>query len=457
MRIKDLRRIIYGIDYKVPLENGEQVQAINFDNAATTPSLVTVISDVIKFLVIYASSHRGFGFKSEVSTRIYDECRKVVTNFVGADARKNAVIFVKNATEAINKLSNIFYAKYKDAVILSTDMEHHSNDLPWRKFKIDYINVDENGILLIEDLERKLQYYNGTVKLVTVTGASNVTGYKNPIYEIAKLVHKYNAMIMVDGAQLVPHAPVYMNGQGSNDYLDFLVFSGHKMYAPFGCGVLIGSKEIFEGVAPDYPGGGNVEIVTHNYIQWEETPLKDEPGSPNAVGAVAMASAMNTLSEIGMKNIEDYEKKLTEYAVKRLRKLPYIKFFCLGSKIYQKACNGKSNNRYENLKYNNLNAYPKCNQVSIIAFNIEGIPDETVAKVLSYKGGIAVRNGCFCAHPYVQRLLKMSDEEVKERIRTNNRKPGMVRISFGFYNTLDEVDKLICHIKELIDNREKYV
>lgn len=445
MRIKDLRRIIYGIDYKVPLEDGELVRGINFDNAATTPSLVTVISDVIKFLVIYSSSHRGFGFKSEMSTKIYDECRKVVANFVGADSKKNAVIFVKNATEAINKLSNTLYSKHKDAVIISTDMEHHSNDLPWRKFKIDYINVDENGVLLIEDLERKLQYYNGKVKLVTVTGASNVTGYKNSIYEIAKLVHKYNAMIMVDGAQLVPHAPVCMDGQGSNDYLDFLVFSGHKMYAPFGCGVLIGPKEIFEGVEPDYPGGGNVEIVTHNYIKWEETPLKDEPGSPNAVGAVAMASAMNTLSKIGMKNIEDYEKKLTEYAIKKLRKLPFIKFYCMGSEIYQKASKDKSNK------------YAKCKQVSIIAFNIEGIPHETVAKVLSYKGGIAVRDGCFCAHPYVQKLLKMSDEEVQERIITNNQKPGMVRISFGFYNSFDEIDKLIYHIKELIDNREKYI
>ncbi|GAA0181229.1 aminotransferase class V-fold PLP-dependent enzyme [Clostridium sediminicola] len=438
MKIRDFRKLIYGVDYEVPLENGEKIQAVNFDNAATTPALVTVISDVIKFLIIYSSSHRGFGFKSEASTKLYDECRKIVAKFVGADIKKNTVIFVKNATEAINKLSNILYTNHKDAVILSTDMEHHSNDLPWRKFKIDYINIDEFGVLSLEDMERKLQYYNGAVKLVTVTGASNVTGYKNPIYKIASIVHKYGAMIMVDGAQLVPHAHVNMSGKSKNDYLDFLVFSGHKMYAPFGCGVLIGPKDIFQGVAPDYPGGGNVEIVTHNYIKWDKSPLKDEPGSPNAVGAAAMASAMNALSEIGMKNIEEYEKKLTKYAVNKMKQLPHIKFFCKGSKIY-----GKDSGE-------------KCDGVSIITFNIEGLSHETVAKYLSYKGGISVRDGCFCAHPYVQRLLKMTDEEVKERIRTNSHKPGMVRISFGFYNTFEEINRFIYHLEKLIKNREKY-
>lgn len=425
------RNLVLGINSKIPLSNNSYVQAINFDNAATTPSLISVAQEVMRFLPWYSSVHRGFGYKSQASTKIYEESRNIVLRFVNANPETNTVIFVKNTTEALNKLSNMLYSQYKDDVILCTEMEHHSNDLPWRKYNIDYIRVDEYGRLLIEDLEDKLIKYNGRVKLVTITGASNVSGYKNNIHLAAKLAHKYNAKIVIDGAQLVPHSPVDMKDDYSDEHIDFLAFSAHKMYAPFGTGVLIGKKEDFEGIAPDYSGGGTVDIVTEDFVKWTNTPGKDEAGSPNIIGVVALSIAIETLSSLGMENIEKHEQELTSYALNELRNIPHIQLY--------------------------YDAVAPHQRISIIPFNIEGMPHETVAKILSYEAGIAARNGCFCAHPYVQRLLRLTDEEIKDRINGNIPKLGLVRISFGLYNTTKEIDHLIYMLNKIASNRDYYM
>ncbi len=160
------------------------------------------------------------------------------------------------------------------------------------------------GKLSLEDLEAKLNKYNNYIKLVTITGASNITGYKNPIYDIAKLVHKFGSKLLVDGAQLVPHAPFIMNNKNSEYNIDFLIFSAHKMYAPFGTGVFIGPKSILDKCDPDLVGGGTVDIVTHDFIKWNESPERHEAGSPNVIGSIALVSAIKTLSKIGMNNVE---------------------------------------------------------------------------------------------------------------------------------------------------------
>ncbi|MGY0374959.1 aminotransferase class V-fold PLP-dependent enzyme [Clostridium sp. JNZ J1-5] len=425
------RKLVVGVNTKVPLIDGKYGQAINFDNAATTPPFVTVVEEVVKFLSLYSSVHRGFGYKSQLSTKLYEDSRNIVAKFVNADTRHNSVIFVKNTTEAINKLSNMLYSKYKDDIILSTDMEHHSNDLPWRKYTIDYVSVDQCGRLSLEDLELKLDRYNGKVKLVTITGASNITGYRNPIHEAAKLAHKYGAKILVDGAQLVPHAVVDMKPMDSDEHIDYLAFSAHKMYAPFGVGVLIVPKKDFEDIPPDYSGGGTVDIVTHDYIKWLEPPQKDEAGSPNAIGVIALSTAIEILNSIGMDNVEKYENRLTQYALKALNQIPDIKIYCDGMDTRQR--------------------------IGTIAFNISGIKHEIVAKILSYESGISVRNGCFCAQPYVQKLLRMTSEEVEERIKSGSHEPGMVRVSFGIYNTKPEVDVLVSTLKKIALNKQSYI
>ncbi len=424
------RKLIMGVTSRIPLLDGNYSQAINFDNAATTPPFTTVIQEVIKFLSLYSSVHRGFGYKSQLSTKLYEDSRNIILKFINADPKDHTVIFVKNTTEAINKLSNMLYNKYKDDVILSTDMEHHSNDLPWRKYNIDYISVDECGRLSLEDLKHKLKKYNGRVKLVTITGASNITGYRNPIHEVARLAHRYGAKILVDGAQLVPHAKIDIKPSSSKDHIDYLVFSGHKMYSPFGIGVLVGSRVDFENLPPDYTGGGTVDIVTHDYIKWSESPQKDEAGSPNVVGVIALATAIETLNSLGMDNVERHENELTQYALKALSQVPDLKIYCDGMNSHQR--------------------------IGTIAFNISEMNHELIAKILSYEAGIAVRNGCFCAQPYVQKLLRMTKEEIEERVKEGSHEPGMVRVSFGIYNTRREVDILVDTLKKIVSNKELY-
>ncbi|AJA49345.1 putative cysteine desulfurase [Clostridium pasteurianum DSM 525 = ATCC 6013] len=427
------RNLIVGLDTKIPITNGNAVTAINFDNAATTPPLVSVLKEIVNYAPWYSSIHRGSGYKSIVSSKIYEDSRKIVLDFVGGDILKDTVIYVKNTTEAINKLSNTLYGDDKCNLILSSNMEHHSNDLPWRnKYNVDYISVNKCGKLDLRDLEYKLRKNRGRVKLVTVAGASNVTGYVNPIYSIAALTHRYGAKVLIDGAQLVPHAPIDIKPHNSEDHIDYLVFSAHKMYAPFGTGVLIGPIDTFRDSAPDYVGGGTVEIVNHNYIKWKEPPDKDEAGSPNIMGVVALVSSIRTLKSLGMNNIKNYEDLLTEYTINRLKDLPEVKMYCVSDKF---------NDR-----------------VGIIPFNINGIPHDITAKILSYEWGIAVRNGCFCAQSYVRELLNVSEEEEEYYIKDSSiKRPGMVRISFGMYNDYREIDLMVKAISKIIENKEYYL
>lgn len=419
------RRMVVGVDTPVPLKNGQLVTEINFDNAATTPPFKSVLKAVIMFSPWYSSIHRGTGYKSRFSAKIYEDARYETLKFVGADPNYYTAIFVKNTTEAINKLSYTLCKKTKKCMILSTSMEHHSNDLPWRdKYNIDYININSDGTLSMDDLKLKLKKYENVVKLVTITGASNVTGAKNPIHDIAKLCHKNGVKILVDGAQLVPHCPVTMKNPGEPENIDFLVFSAHKMYAPFGTGVLIGPKKVFMEGAPDYAGGGTVKYVTHDYVGWNDPPEKEEAGSPNVIGAAALMASIRTLNSLDMKNIEEHERKLTSYALSKLKEIPEV------------------------ILYDEI---PIENRVGIIPFNIKGISYNETSELLSDMGGISTRCGCFCAQPYVQCLLRLSPKQVNNYINNPNvKRPGMVRISFGIYNTISEIDTFINVLKGII-------
>ncbi|SPF36470.1 Aminotransferase class-V family protein (fragment) [Candidatus Desulfosporosinus infrequens] len=295
-------------------------------------------------------------------------------------------------------------------------MEHHSNDLPWRnKFQVDYVQTDASGKLSLEDLESKLIKHKGNVKLVTVTGASNVTGYVNPIHKIAELAHRYRAKILVDGAQLVPHTAVNMKPKNALQHIDYLAFSAHKMYAPFGTGVLIGPKETFRQGIPEIVGGGTAETVTHDWVVWENPPHNEEAGSPNVMGVVALIAAIKTLTALGMENIDHYENQLTNYANLKLKSIP-------GITLYSQTSIDEP-------------------RIGVIPFNIQGITHERVATVLSNQAGIAVRTGCFCTQPYIQRLLAISPKHMEfYRKNVDAPRPGVVRISFGLYNDFSEID-----------------
>ncbi len=439
--VSTYRELIVGVDAQVPRLDGSLGPYINLDNAASTPAFKSVQQAVNAFLPYYSSVHRGTGFKSQLSTHFYELARKEAMRFVGADEHTHTCIFGKNTTEVLNILAHRFqFATGNDVVLLST-MEHHSNDLPWRSVaQVEHIELTPDGRLDEDDFDRKLDKYGSRVALVTITGASNVTGFINPIHRLAEKAHAVGAEIVVDCAQLAPHRAINMLPLSDPAHLDYVALSAHKMYAPFGTGALIGRRDTFETGNPFMRGGGEVDIVTVDQVVWSTPPERDEAGSPNTVGAVAMVAAMTQLSRIGMENIGRHEAELTAYALRRLSRIPGITI------------------------YGDKNADNTSERLGVIPINLDGRSHFLVAAVLGYEFGIGVRNGCFCAHPYLLHLLGVSPEEARQirmRITARDRSnmPGMVRISFGLYNTLEEVDALVEALTRIVlgDYRGVYV
>ena len=436
LTIENIANHVVGIDKKVPLLNGEKVPYIYLDNAASTPTLKPVLRSLNDFMEWYSNIHRGTGFKSQISTHYFEQAREIVAKFFNINLKDHLVIFGKNGTEAINKLAHRVPLP-EDCVILVTKMEHHSNDLPWRVRKpVVHVDVDNQGRLDWEDLDAKLEKYKNKVGLIAVTGASNVTGYINDIYNIAEIAHKNNAKIMVDAAQLAPHRQIDIKEPGHPQHIDFLAFSAHKIYAPFGLGVLITDRGMFKEGDPDIVGGGTVDLVSEDHTYWTEAPEKEEAGTPNVAGAIALAKALSVIMEIGMDKIADHEAELTRYALHELKKVPGIIF------------------------YGSVNEDEVRDRLGVISFNVLDIPHAQVGAILNYEGGVGVRNGCFCAHPYVKCLLGVTVEETKileKNILSHDRStiPGAVRMSFGMYNKREEIDKMIDVLKVIAKSEFK--
>jgi cysteine desulfurase / selenocysteine lyase len=421
----DFRDLFIGLDVEVPLLNGQKRPYINLDNASSTPSFLSTHETVNNFLQYYSSVHRGTGFKSQLSTHVYEQARQVVLGFVGADPSVHVCIFVKNTTEAINKLARRFPFEPDRNVVLVSGMEHHSNDLPWRSMaETVHIALDSSGGLDERDFDEKLSLYGRRVALVSITGASNVTGIITPIHRLAEKAHRVGAKIAVDSAQLAPHRKIQMLPVEDPRHLDYVAISAHKMYAPFGSGALVGLKETFEKGEPDMQGGGTVEIVTLDDVVWAGSPDRDEAGSPNLVGAVALAAAADQLETLGMDIVAGHEASLTEYALRRLKEIPGLRI------------------------YGDQNPSRAPERLGVIPFMLENVPQFLVAAVLGHEFGIGVRSGCFCAHPYVIHLLDLSPSE-SEKVRNNmlagdkSKMPGLIRASFGLYNTTGDVDTLV--------------
>jgi selenocysteine lyase/cysteine desulfurase len=419
-----MRERVLGLDHMVPVLDGSLAPYINLDNAATTPTLKDVAEAVERFLPYYSSVHRGSGFKSRLSTLVYDQAHEIIARFVDANPETHTVIFGKNTTEAINKLSYRLPLD-SDSVVITTIMEHHSNDLPWRnRARVVHVGATADGRLDEEDFERQLQNHAGRIALVAVTAASNVTGLLQPVHRLARLTHDVGARIMVDGAQLAPHRRIDMKPDDDPEHLDFVALAGHKMYAPFGTGALIGPKELFLQSGPEYPGGGTVDVVTLNEVHWAAMPDRDEAGSPNVIGAMAMAKSAQVLMDLGMDTVAAHEAHLTAYALERLRSIPRIRL------------------------YGDTDPRRSDQRLGVIPFNLESISHYLVAAILGYEGGVGVRSGCFCAHPYVVHLLNLPEAEQtrwKARVLSGDKSemPGMVRASFGCYNTTEDVDRLV--------------
>ncbi len=324
----DYRHLFIGLDAQIPLLSGDCRCYVNLDNAASTPPLKAVQQAVDDFLVYYSSVHRGTGFKSQLSTHAYEQSRQIVLEFLGADPKEHVCAFGKNTTEAINKLARRFPFTPQRDVVITSGMEHHSNDLPWRTAAHTvHIRLTPDGCLDLADFEEQLDRYSDRVALVAITGASNVTGLLNPIHQLAEQTHAVGALFMADCAQLAPHRQVEMLPLSDPAHLDFVSISAHKMYAPYGTGAIVGRRDIFERGDPDMTGGGTVEIVTLDSVVWAEPPERDEAGSPNTVGAIALAAALRQLNQVSMQAVAAHEAELTAYALERLNKIPEVRVY----------------------------------------------------------------------------------------------------------------------------------
>ena len=426
--IDNIRDYVVGLDEKMELESGKTKAVTDFDNAATTPALQPVMDEVDEQLKKYGSIGRGFSPKSDYSTDLYNNTRDKVLEFIGADPDQYTVFYVNNTTDGLNKLASALIEDKSD-LVLTTRIEHHSNDLPWRENgTVIYAEVDDQGRVMYDEIENQLK--NNKVKYVSVTAASNVTGYVTDVHRVAKLAHKYGAKIIVDGAQIVAHRKFSMMGASPDENIDFFVFSAHKMYSPYGGGAVVGLTEELMSHMPKFYGGGTIHIVGDDWVEYAEPPKSYEAGSPNYPGVIGMGKAIDILEEIGFDNIEEHEKALNRRLVDGLLKMD-------NSIVY-----GDS----EDLS----------DRVGVITFNFSDVNSYLVAEQLSHHYGIATRRGAFCANPYVWRLYGLSDEEVHNFAECSDvNTPGMIRVSFGIYNTEEEGDYMIKVLTEPIKQAKK--
>ncbi len=438
--LKKLRAELVGIDMKVPTMSGTARQYVNLDNASSTPTFRPVVEKVDEFMRYYSNVGRGTGFKSGIASWAYEESRRTIGRFLGTDPQTDTIIFTRNTTESMNRLAALFPFR-PDSVVLTTMMEHHSNDLPWRRrARVVRVGLKPDGSLDLDDFAARLNELRGKVALVAVTGASNVTGWVNPIHQLARLAHEAGARIAIDAAQIAPHRPINMRKPDDPEHLDFVAFSEHKTYAPYGVGVLAGNSAILHASEPALVGGGVVDLVTLDSVVWRDLPEREEAGTPDIVGVVALASAIRLLEAVGWDAVLAHEEQLTRYLLKRLTEIP-------GVTIYGQNDAGNVGER-----------------LGVVAFNVDSIHHALVAAILSYEFAIGVRSGCFCAHPYMLCLLGVGPEEAEKvrgeivgRNRTNV--PGAVRASVGIYNDESDIDALIEALKVIQrgDQTGKYV
>ncbi|MBO6108860.1 MAG: aminotransferase class V-fold PLP-dependent enzyme [Eubacterium sp.] len=429
----NIRDHIAGLDTKVKLEDGTEDVLTGFDNASTTPALKPVEEAIAKELEMYGSIGRGYSQKSNHSTDLYNSTRSKVLDFLGADPGLYTCFYTNSTTDGLNKLASALITSKND-LVLATRIEHHANDLSWReRCKMLYAEVDKKGRVKYGDLEKLLKKNKGKIKLVTITAASNVTGYVTDVHRVAKLAHKYGAMIVVDGAQIVSHRAFSMMGDMNDpdDDIDFFAFSAHKMYSPYGGGAVVGlAKELYKHM-PTFYGGGTVQIVSDTWVDYKENDIAVyEAGSPNYPGVVGLGKAIDILSDVGFDNIEAHEKKLVRKLIDGLKKLPNVIIYGDTENIDDK--------------------------VGVVTFNFSDINTQLLAEELSKLGAIATRRGAFCAHPYVWRLMGIPDTELKSFEGCADAKtPGMVRVSFGIYNTEEEVDKFLSVMPKAMEAAKK--
>lgn len=392
----------YRDDFPILKQTSRGKPLVYLDSSASSQKPNCVIDTITHYYRNdHANIHRGIYELSVRATDLYEKTREDIKNFINA-AHTHEIIFVRGATEGINLIAQSYgrsHLKAGDEIIIST-MEHHSNILPWQ------ILCDQTGAVLRItpitdagelDLAAFEKLFTARTKIVAITHASNVLGTINPIKKMTEIAHSHNVPVLVDGAQAFPHMPVDVQDLDC----DFYVFSAHKAYGPTGTGVLYGKTRLLDKMLPYQGGGYMIETVTFDKSTFNQLPYKFEAGTPNIAGVVGFGAAVRYLRDIGMQSIHAHEQELLQYAMQKLQALPDVKVYGTAEE-----------------------------KVGVIAFTVNGVHPHDVGTVLDHEG-IAVRAGHHCAMPLMERF----------------KVPAMVRVSFGLYNTREDIDVLIAGLE----------
>ncbi|MEV5540477.1 aminotransferase class V-fold PLP-dependent enzyme [Saccharopolyspora shandongensis] len=396
---------VVGRSLQVPLVTGEHIGYANLDHGASAPCLEPVQSAVNELLPWYASVHRGAGFASQVCTRVYEGARDKLRAFVGA-RRTDSVIFTRNTTDALNLLGR---ALPRGTSVVVFDTEHHAALLPWSGPRVRRLPAPETPVDAIAALDAALAECPEGPRLAVITGASNVTGEVWPVAELAKVARRRGARTVLDAAQLAPHRPVRI---GELD-VDYVAISGHKLYAPFGAGALIGRADWLNAAEPYLAGGGATRLVQERSVSWTTGPERHEAGSPNTVGVHALAKACETLAA-NWSDVVEHEETLLRRLRAGLRGVPGLRELRLFDADHDR--------------------------VGVVSFTIDGQDPGLLAAALSAEHGIGVRDGLFCAHVATRRLLSRAGSDADRA----------VRVSVGLGTTAEHVDRLVNALRRLV-------
>ncbi|GEA80009.1 aminotransferase class V-fold PLP-dependent enzyme [Cellulomonas uda] len=404
---------VVGGSTTVPLVDGTQRVYANLDYAASAPALQAVADRVAEVLPLYASVHRGAGYLSQVSTALYESARQAVARFV--DAREDDVaIITRNTTDSLNLLAGVVPTGER---VLVLDLEHHANLLPWLRSsdphgrRTTILPIAETVAATLESLRAELTAR--TYALVTVSGASNVTGEALPVERVVEIAHAAGARVAVDGAQLVPHRGFSLARTGA----DYVAFSGHKTYAPFGAGALVGRRDWLDTGTPYLAGGGAVRDVRADRTVWQPAPARHEAGSPNVIGAIALAEACDALAALPAGALVEHERALRDRLVAGLERVPGVRV----ASIWPDS----------------------AEPVGVVTFTVEDHDPGLVAAYLAAEHGIGVRDGRFCAHPLLSRLGASG---------------GAIRASVGVGTPSEAVDRLVAALHAYVTDgpRSRY-
>lgn len=436
------------LNYRVHTRDLGDIRYVNLDNAATTPPFLVVEKKIQEYLTSYGSVHRGAGTKSKISTDKYERSRETIKNFVNAP-NDSYLILTGNTTGAMNAAAHFF--SFLEGKVAVSAIEHSSSWLPWIMAEgVKKLGIAQDGIEQMNEVNNRIQalgreqvvqydvndrfefdlnliaeiFKKNKIKAFVLTASSNATGYCPNIKAIGEIVHANGAMFIVDACQYLQHHPLDMQALG----IDFLAASGHKFYAPYGGGFLIGPKPFLDKFLPYQIGGGNLPYITKEgvFLRYENQ-LAHDPGTPNAAGMVAMAAALQKLQELGLENVKKYEHALAKRAYDALSENPNVRLL---------------------VSEDHLN--------TVIPFVINGLTPKETAEALNERFGIGVRSGSFCVYNIVRKIFGIEDESaVVESVKKGDRSgiPGFVRASISLANTPEDIERLIKAIEILTTER----